>query len=82
MRSCVSDFFSMLPRKLVPLAWQPLHQPAPPPWLPLWFMVIVPQVVVLLWQALQSIAAPLSSWVASGMWLVGLASAPVVPSPV
>ena len=54
---CVGDFFSMLPRKLVPLAWQPLHQPAPPPWLPLWFMVIVPQVVVLLWQALQSIAA-------------------------
>ena len=62
----------------MPLWWQALHHPAPLPWLLLWFIVIEPQVVVLVWQALQSIAAPLSSCT-SGIWFVGFASAPWVP---
>ena len=44
----------------------------------LWSMVTVVQLVVLLWQVPQSMDAPFKSW-ASGMWLVGLASAPVEP---
>jgi hypothetical protein len=45
----------------------------------LWFMRSVSQLVVLLWQALQSIAEPPINC-ASGMWLLGLANAPWVPA--
>jgi len=41
--------------------WHPLHQPAPLPWLLLWFIVVRPHEAVPVWQALQSIAAPLSN---------------------
>ena len=45
----------------------------------LWFMRSVIQLVVLLWQALQSMDAPPVSW-ASGMWLLGFANAPCAPA--
>jgi hypothetical protein len=43
--------------------------------LELWFIFCVPQLVVLVWQALQSIAAPFNNC-ASGIWLPGFAKAP------
>lgn len=78
--SWFSDFFSMEPRYEVPDAWQPLHQPAPLPIVELWFILSVSQLVVLLWQALQSMVAPPNSCVASGIWLAGLARAPWAPA--
>jgi hypothetical protein len=46
----------------------------------LWFIFSLSQLVVLLWQALQSIVAPPINCVASGIWLAGLAKAPCVPA--
>jgi hypothetical protein len=38
--------------------WQDLHHPAPFPMLALWFIFMVVQVVVLVWQVLQSMLTP------------------------